>query len=817
MRRGDVVLFTGAGFSMGARDKDGVDLPSSRTFRSELWPIAFPEADEDEDSTLGEVFHAACRRSLTATRQLCQRRMTADPSSLDDTYRSWFSFPWYRMYTVNVDDLEEAALRAFELPRRIRSLSALRGASLPSISEELLCIHINGRMSDFPDVTFSAREYGERTAHPDPWYQHLIDDIVHKPILFVGTQLDEPPLWHHIAMRGEKRGGTELRPGSYLVTPQLSVGRRSLLQDLNIEWLEMSQEDFVHQVLDNLEESRVEGLRNVSARAERPRTVAVTMLDRILLSRGLDLAEYLRGREPRWEDILEGFAVEREFESSLFPDLLSHTPGIAILTGTAGSGKTTTLMRLARQFQARGDVVAWVESDFEGPLRQLRTAVQEARPGIVVVDDLDQYGRSAGGLVSELASDNPTALVLASVRSTRYEDLQLQRHTVDEALQFTVPHLEDSDIELLIGALDRARRLGRLQAMSHEQRVRAFRESAGRQLLVALVEATSGERFDHRLDRECSELGNDLGAVYAVIALATNFRHRLYLDEILGAIGQDTNEGLNKVRNLENQKLIIRDGHRGYQLRHRYVADRAVDYYKTHGQLGEPARGLLFAVASRAGEGGGRRSRLRSLLISLMNHETLARLVHDIAQIRDCYSTVESLLDWDYHFWLQRGCFEVKHTGELRTAQNYLESAKALAPDDALVMTEWSYMMLRRAIHDPSALDAPSWADEAIRELEDAIEQRGLRDSYPYHVYGSQGLSWVRRANMSDDTKIRFLDKLRAVLREGVSRHNQQDLRQLQRDIDAEYLEMSLPAERRRFSGARLEPEGGEERSASSP
>jgi hypothetical protein len=51
-RKGLPVLFTGAGFSMGAADADGRSMPLARDLAQELWPI---------DSQVEEVISAARR------------------------------------------------------------------------------------------------------------------------------------------------------------------------------------------------------------------------------------------------------------------------------------------------------------------------------------------------------------------------------------------------------------------------------------------------------------------------------------------------------------------------------------------------------------------------------------------------------------------------------------------------------------------------------------------------------------------------------------------------------------------------------------
>jgi len=113
-------------------------------------------------------------------------------------------------------------------------------------------------------------------------------------------------------------------------------------------------------------------------------------------------------------------------------------------------------------------------------------------------------------------------------------------------------------------------------------------------------------------------------------------------------------------------------------------------------------------------------------------------------------------------------------------------------------------MMLKRAYQDPANPAAGNWADAALAELEDAIQQRGRTDTYPYHVMGSQGLAWVRRALLPDNDKIRMLERLRSVVREARRDHPaQRDLEQLAGDFDQQYMMMALPPDQRRSTGRR--------------
>src|SRR5206468_3655754 len=93
--------------------------------------------------------------------------------------------------------------------------------------------------------------------------------------------------------------------------------------------------------------------------------------------------------------------------------------------------------------------------------------------------------------------------------------------------EVAVPNLADSDIDDLLDALTAAGRLGELRGMTRPQQVERLRGMANRQLIVAMIEATTNRRFDEKIESECRDLGPDGGLIYAIVALATLQRHGL--------------------------------------------------------------------------------------------------------------------------------------------------------------------------------------------------------------------------------------------------------------------------------------------------
>jgi hypothetical protein len=111
-------------------------------------------------------------------------------------------------------------------------------------------------------------------------------------------------------------------------------------------------------------------------------------------------------------------------------------------------------------------------------------------PPILAIDDADLFGAELSHLVRETSSARAGHFILLGIRSGK----------VDRALDATllkglpyyeivIPHLTDADIGKLLDVLDRENRLGVLKGKSRSEQEIMFRSQAGRQLLVAMIQA----------------------------------------------------------------------------------------------------------------------------------------------------------------------------------------------------------------------------------------------------------------------------------------------------------------------------------------
>ncbi len=797
-QRAQVVLFIGAGFSRAAKNINGLPVPLLSEFRILLWNTCFPGDPPDTISTVQDLFlyaHSHKRNELT---ELLRRSFTVDANSIPAEYSVWFSFPWYRIYTLNIDDLSLAVSRRHTLPRKPHAVSATkRGAPGPLPLNALEVIHLNGALDDIPDnVTFSSTQYAERLARQEPWYSTCATDIISHPVVFVGTRLDEPPLWQHLALRGSRGAKSlqELRPKSYLVIPELERARKELLRQYNVTHLPMNMEQFTEQVLGQLSHAANEGHSTLDALRSSTRAITgprpIPLVAELAAADNSTTSDYLLGSEPKWSDLNVGRAIRRSVDRDIveLANELRRTSGpkgVILITGTAGSGKSTSLMRLALVLSAAGKTVGWIDRFSDLVQRDIRSGVASlSGPDMLFIDDVDVFGIDAASFVRELALSAREPLIVLATRSTKAD--RLADPIISSGLQLrevVMPHLTDEDIDDLISVLDRENRLGALTGKSPEQRRAVFCQQCGRQLLVAMIRATSDDRFEERILDEAEGLEAESKTIYLLVAAATALRQYLSRDEILLALGDTSNATLNTLNGLIKRHLIVPvSGDVGFGLRHRVVADVVFDELVQHRTVTTLLAKLAFVQSSKVSSGLARSARSWRFLRTLLNHAFLLRTV-GVEDARMIYEDVESLLNWDYHYWLQRGSLEVEQ-GDIRLAERFLGAAHSMAANDVLVRTEYAYLQIRYGVEFPTSLQAQARVNEGMAILYEIIATRGKTDSYPYHVLCSQGLSWSRRASMAPMDRRILLERLETTLKQGRADHpRSQELKQLHDDI----------------------------------
>ncbi len=471
-------LVTGAGFSQGGLNVDGEPIPSTWRLTA-LFHATYSTGKLSDGASLGDVFDLARLRDSDAIDAIIKRKLHVPPhSEVPANLMHYLELPWSRIYTFNLDNLVEAAAQRAGI--EIGSASALRGAPSPGVRY----VHVNGDLDDGVNATFSDRQYAHRLAQRDPWLMTMGAELLSGIVVYVGTTLNEMHMWSAIeARRLDNVGALDPRPVSFLVTPSIDETRREMLAYSQVEWLEMNASQFAEQVL-----------APVAARRPTPRRAisdgVITWWRPIEPDSDGEQSDlrYLLGQQPTWSDVQQ-LAVARAFET----EVLDWSEGRSVvITGTPGSGKTTTAMKAALALRAEGEVVRFVDvEDVDSYKSILDQVVRTADPYCLIVDNAELLGPWTPLIANEFFQKQEAGrLVIASPRNRiaalRLDDFREKPRVIQ------VPLLEPSDVSGLVTMLGRFDLLGELETKPRFEQERELAARSGRELLVAMIRATRG-------------------------------------------------------------------------------------------------------------------------------------------------------------------------------------------------------------------------------------------------------------------------------------------------------------------------------------
>lgn len=786
LRAGKVCLFAGAGFSVNARNAHGQSLPlggplakllaekAGLPFNGEALPAVY----EAVEPTIGTKNLTSYLRELYAVQEC------------DEWYKLAMSVCWYRVYTTNIDTLFQF-LQPYSSGQKSELI--VRGA-IPAERdphfERLQCVHLHGHVEQ-PDrgLSFSVADFAKHTVRLDPWYQQLVSDLYSNPVIFVGTQLEEPILSHYIELREFKPNDAprEYRPKSFLVCPNISEIRAATLKRRNIVPVDCTGQEFFESLAAGLDLTsltvsavQVHVWPHIFSGSRRVVSAVANDFDPIVpeslpIPRLGATSRFFLGAEATWEDIDNHRDANREITDTLLATLTEDSDAFRcfVLYGPAGSGKTTTLMRTATEVARQGHQVLFARGlerlSLDAMVELARTHNGTAQRLFVFVDVVSRHVGSFARWLETLKSLNRLTLLLSD-RTNRYAS-KCQRLSVLEPIEVSMPDLTEPDVLQIIDRLKQFGFLGALKNKSHSQQVHEFMVRAKRQLLVALREATAGKDFDLILENEFDELSPEAKLAYVICCIAVSqgapgvyakhlmpciprsmFTKGVVLDDLLRGVIVPANETgtLLKPRHGLIATLVATS-----------IAPQELKFDGIVAFLEQVSRYIEPANITR-------RTPPYLAYRGMVNSEGLYQLFGgDTKMVLEVYDRVRPHYEHDFLFWLQFGMAHIR-AGNYDYAENFLNQSLNIAADkydSHQTKHQLGILYLLQATSAANPIAMHQRAQQGIDILADQIKVRGSYDSYTYHAYVTHVGRWYAKLG-KDNVSGREWEALRAVGRE---------------------------------------------------
>lgn len=810
------ILFLGAGFSGLAKNRNGSLLPSGKQLAGAISAL-LGYADTSDDSPLTDLFEVLLTSGLPRgqIRAFLEQQLLCD--TVPDIYNSIAAPFWYRIYTTNADDLlpivyRRAATTRLSCVAYPVDYSKERDQSL----NETQAVYLNGRLPCDPDkLTFSFMQYASAAGQHLPLYDQFVSDYATHPTVIVGTQLNEPLLWRYVQARQSKDTHlSERRPKSFLIDPYIQGARADALKQFNVVPVRHTTEEFLEwlsriapslptrlEVLKTTLPGVVELLKSaeVPERTRRDIEQFGIMFEPVPATKGFvrERSAFLLGATPRWSDLARDLDAPREIGQRLAQEVrvaietVASHPTVIALVGSAGCGKSTIIRRLGLTLAREGNP-SFISNSEELPAHRavIETLDSIGRKAVLLFDNAEVSLGAIASLTQAVTSCKTPPIVIIASRANEFRRKAHAFREVKNLQEIAVPHLTLEEIRSVLRVLEENSLLGELRGMSQAQRVAEFDKRAGKQILVAMREATSGRLFDDIIRDEFTQLPTKESQIlYLAVALATDAGHRLPLEDFVGCAALAPADTLD-VLEANLRDIVLRTGadSRLLVLRHRTIAEYMVNSGANRGLLKEAYVRILSVLAGKV-QGVKWSSAQFKLYRTLINHFTIShRFADDSEQAREIYDSLAPRLPRDTQFWLQYGSLEL-HVDHLDLAENYLRQADSLDPNNGYIRNALGHLAYRRGILARSRAEAEAFYIVAKERLERSMNDASVKEPHCYHITLTQELRWILKWVTEKDEQARYLERLRRVGRRAIAEYgNDRQIETAAEDVERHYL-----------------------------
>lgn len=754
------MLLLGAGASYGSKDSKSRDI----LMGEQLSEYLCKEIDVPYQlGALGKVYNVAKETLGARLISIFEERFKNVSPSL--ALQRLAAHVWPRIYTLNIDDAtDKAFLKNSKQKPNIRTINDPWN-ELDALFNQIDIIKLNGCIKKPSEgFIFSPSEYAAASNNPHEWYRQLGRDFLNYTFIFIGTKLDEPLFYQQIEYYKNAWAGSPGKPGkAYLITPSIDELDRRSLAALNIEHIPGTLEDFVQwtdrainrdrspfevALAKNPELAIADGGNHFGPDFSKIIKVDSNKRPKNDIAKGKTREFYL-GFKPTWDEIFEGVPALLHFQKSIETSAASKNSRLYSIVGPAGSGKTTSLMMLAKKLSEQGETVYYLNE----PIAYLEKSIKKLEQvnSTPYYFFIDRASSVLDGIV--LSFDDPEIKKAIFVVGER---LNVWRQRSEWALEpykpciFNTSEISAKDASAILSKLQEFGPWSKIAKIAEPERKKQLIERSRRQLLIGLLELTVGYGFEQIISDDFNKLTtNDSKILVILTGLATIHGLTLSRDTCLSALNSlGIKTHIDKLL-LDTQGIVHQTDNK-LRARHPVYIDKLFDG-NTPFELKEKAiRGLLLAMTRNKKPISKNMSRNDVMLFKLaINHNFLGNYFHgNKDKIIGIFKDFEKFFELDGLFYLQYGLALRDmnlHDPALRKLQSAVDSW-------AMKQTEHAYahQLLICALHSQREIAYRNL--ELAKEILLRLDARHIEDDTDYPLV-TLAEHHVRIAKKFDNSK----------------------------------------------------------------
>lgn len=544
---GDCVLFIGAGVGCHLFDPTGKTAPNGSQLAKELINHFNLESDSDNLAKMAQLVELRKGRPELET-FLKKRLANLEP---DEDLRWLFTQRWRAIYTTNYDS---SIIRGYEIvtePKQIPVPFHLT-SDVRSYDErfEVPVYYLHGMLyrTENPKIIVTENDYSVFREHRRMLFELLKKDFVTTNILYVGysnNDINWKLVYDEIALEYYPAK----MPISYRIDPFSDPVDVEILKSKNIETLSCHYVDFkmaADEALKDVKDTsadRLEALKKnvppqlLEAFGKNPAPVvrllsSWTYVNIVPFHETPNIREFLAGDRPNWGLIGARNFFVRDIEDEIYDELIDYATSesnkvySSIVLAPAGYGVTTLLMSVSsKMVQERAGHVFYLKPGmqlFEGDIEFIATHFDGKI--FFVIDNASDYIASLTSSTTVLKDRKKSVMFLLGERINEWR----QGGGRIYPKEFPIEPLSDPEINRLLDFLSENGSLHSLDHLPRERQFSTIKVFHGKELLVAMREATEGRSFDAIIEDEYRGVV-DVTCRNAYLIVSAFYMHGAYL------------------------------------------------------------------------------------------------------------------------------------------------------------------------------------------------------------------------------------------------------------------------------------------------
>lgn len=696
---GKTILFTGAGFSYGAKNGLDQDLPLGKGLKTLLLTelLGFNETDPEYQELMEESLSDVCsyveRESSPAKVQDYIIEKFSDCKPLDYHKKIARFGKWKKIYTVNIDDLLENATDTpfFAVQDVERPITYTKAKQV-----EYIKLHgsVRNRSSR---LVFSNTQYVDSMLKSTDYrFNSFSQDMQMENFVIVGTEMDEINLDYYLNLFSA--GSWKTAHGQlFFINPKPRIAFKSKVASIGASIIEWTTEQFA----DHLEEigggapkgdCDIDGFLTVRKKYD---------IDKQF--KGYKSELYF-GKSPEYRDIIfdwDFLHPEIADIRDILVGYLSKGSGKKLLIALYGkslSGKSVYLKRLGIELvQENFAVYERTGLDFDISNLILKVRNTKEQNIAILIENASFYYPDIKYLINKFPLDK-NIVVVTTARTIYHHkkrySLVSEPWYKEYPITGEIVSQNDYFAKNIEQHLDEKGLLGKLKAKTKEERIKYI--SGFHDVESCLFSITNGSHFQKRQlsiyykDKE----KNSLGVYYNLLSQLAIFKKLdlpyLPLEVVSLMYGADYERALSSC---DNYIALHRDVN-GISLRDSFLLPHIFKNMRGTKKI-SLLKDILVVISPQVVDSN--HNYWNEMASTLMKGKLLRSMLKMTnGEVKNLLTDIKNYYNDDYNYWLQVGISE-QHDSEYELALNHFRQAESMSPNSYIVRNAIARNFLRQA------------------------------------------------------------------------------------------------------------------------